>query len=104
MSVATTLQRGRAAAERLMVDACTISRAGAGEPVLNEDTLQYETPAGSTVYTGKCRVQVGATMASTPEAGERVQVVQRATIQLPMTVTDVAVDDVVTVTSSKHDP
>jgi hypothetical protein len=104
MTAASVLARGRAAAERLMVDECTITRAGEGEPVFNETTMQYDPPPGSTVYTGRCRVQLTGAMAGTPEAAERVLVVQRATVQVPISVTGVEVDDVVTITASAHDP
>lgn len=105
MTAASALARGRLRAESLMVDACTISRTDPeAAPVWNEATMGYDPPAGSTVYTGRCRVQLRDTMASTPEAGERVVVVQRAVVQVPMTVTGVRVGDVVTVTSAAHDP
>ena len=103
MTAATALARGRRAAEALMVDACTITRPG-GEPVWDEASMSYTTPDGSAVYDGPCRVQLSAAMANTPEAGDRVLVAQRSTVSVPMGVTGVAVDDVVTVTASVHDP
>lgn len=102
-SLLGTLHRGRATAERLMADACVITRPG-GEPTFNEDTLQYEAPEATKVYEGRCRVQVGGTLAQAPEAGGRVYTVQRAQVSVPMSVTGVAVDDVLTVTSAAHDP
>lgn len=104
MGIASALQSGRSAAESLMADTCTITRVSVGEPVWNEATMAYDPPPPTTVYTGRCRVQLSAAMAATPEAGERVLVVQRATVSVPMSTTDIRVDDTVTVTAAAHDP
>lgn len=104
MTAASAVARGRTAAERLMVDKCIVTRPSSGAPVWNEDTMGYDLPPGSTIYSGPCRVQLSAAMANTPEAGERVLAVQRSTVSVPMLVTGVQVDDVVTVTASAHDP
>lgn len=87
-----------------MVDTCTVTRAGEGRGPWNEDTMDYDPPPSTTVYTGPCRVQLSAAMANTPEAGERVLVVQRATVSVPITATGVAVGDTVTITAAEHDP
>lgn len=83
-----------------MADACTVKHQ-TGE-TMDPVTLQM-TSTYSTIYTGKCRIQITATVALMPEAGERVVTTQRVTIQLPMTVTGVQVDDVVEITTSVHD-
>ncbi len=48
------IARGRAAHQRLMVDTCTITRAGAG--TMNTTTGAI-TASSSTIYTGKCRLR-----------------------------------------------
>ena len=80
---AFAVARGRIAAERLMTDTCTITRAG-GEPVYDATTDTYTFPAGSTVYEGKCKVRSRQAMAATPEAGEGVVVVARRELHLPL--------------------
>ncbi len=93
------LVAGRRAAETLMVDACVVERKSG--TVFDETSMAY-TDAFTPIYTGPCRVQLTAAMTGvgTPVAGERVQVVQRATVQLPLAVTGVKVDDRVRVTAS----
>lgn len=100
MSAASVLARGRAAAEALMVDACTIRRVtsqstGAGGVV---------TPTYSTLYTGKCRVQQDKAQAQQQDPGEAAVLMLRLEIQLPMSVTGLQAEDVVTITASAHDP
>lgn len=100
---APALLRGRAAAESLMVDTCTVTRL-AGE-VTNEDT-GVVTPTTSTVYTGRCRVQQSQLGAdSTPaDPGEAYVRVVAFEVQLPMSVVGVRVQDVITITASPLDP
>lgn len=103
MSIESVLARGRGAAERIMQDACTIRRK-TGES-MDPVTLQM-VPVYTTLYSGKCRVQITSTLAGSvmPEAGERVVAVQRLQVQVPVIVTGVAVDDEVVVSAAKHDP
>jgi hypothetical protein len=101
MSAATVLARGRAKAESLMVDACTITRR-TGETT-NTDTAAV-TPTNVTVYSGKCRVQVTAgARARAEDVGEAYVRLLRLEVQLPMSVTGLAAKDLVTVTSSSLD-
>lgn len=100
MTAQAVMEAGRVAAERLMVDTCTVKHQ-TGE-TMDPVTLQM-TPTYTTLYTGKCRVQLTATVALMPEAGERVIATQRVTVQLPTTVTGVQVDDIVQVTAAAHD-
>lgn len=79
---------------------CTITRAGAGDPVRNEETGQLEPPAATTVYTGPCLV--------TPEGGDRVQefggapvALRSYTVSIADLTADVHVEDLVTVTGSR---
>lgn len=100
MSAASVLARGRAAAEALMVDSCSIRRktgesTGAGGVV---------TPTYSTLYAGKCRVQQSAGQAQQQDPGEAYVLMLRLEVQLPMSVTGLQPEDEVTVTASAHDP
>lgn len=101
MSRATVLARGRLAAEAGMVDACTITRIG--ERVTDTTTGEV-TESASTLYTGKCRVQQASAQAQREDAGEDRLLLLRLEVQLPMSVTDLEVGDLVTVTASVHDP
>lgn len=91
---------GRAAAERLMVDTCTITRPGVAS--LNE-TTGVVTRTSTTVYSGACRVKPDAAPGES-QSGEREVVTRRFIVSIPITETGVDVDDVVTVTASDLDP
>ena len=100
---AAALARGRALAEQLMVDTCTITRT-TGETT-DTDT-GVVTPTTTTVYTGRCRVQqsqLGAdsTPATPGEAAVRLVAFE---VQLPVSVEGLRVQDVVTVDASALDP
>lgn len=101
MSRASVLARGRTAAEVGMVDACTIRR------VPSEATDDFSgviTPAYSTIYTGKCRVQQQAAIARPHEVGEDHVLIVRFDLQLPVVGTEgLQVRDEVTITTSAHD-
>lgn len=95
--ISQTVRDGRALAESLMTDTCTITRAGVGKGTWNDTTGQYDTPARVTAYTGKCRVQIKAVIASSSAstAGERQVIAQEFELQLPVDGTDtVAINDV----------
>lgn len=99
MSVAGTVSRGRTAAERLMVDACTITRGG--QASFDENTGVRTSGSASTVYAGKCRVQVPNVAEQTPTFGEMPITTQLAIVQVPVSVVGVRVEDTVTVTESQ---
>lgn len=101
MSRALAIKLGRSAAERGMVDTCTIARGGVS--TFNPATGAYDAGAGSTVYTGKCRLQSGRTQAANPEAGGAVFTVERLELQLPFG-TVFMVGDVATYTASPLNP
>ena len=97
------LMRGRAAAESLMVDTCTIAHT-TGEST-NDDT-GVVTPTTSTVYTGRCRIQqsqLGADSVPT-DPGEAYARLVAFELQVPMSVEVIRVHDVATVTASELDP
>lgn len=101
MSAASALAAGRRAAERLMVDACTIRRVTSSATDPNTGVI---TPTYTTIYGGKCRVQQAQALGEARQAGEAHLVMLRLEVQLPMTVTGLAEADEVTITASAHDP
>lgn len=100
MSAASVLARGRAAADRLMVDACTIRRI-TGE---STGTGGVITPTYSTLYIGKCRVQQPNAQAVEQSPGEAYALMLRLEVQLPMSVTGLQTEDQITIDSSMFDP
>lgn len=87
-----------------MVDLCTITRAG-GVEEFDPDTGEYTTPAGSTIYSGVCEVQVSDGLnARESEAGGTELTLSRVTVRVPLTVDDVEPGDIVTIDSSEADP
>lgn len=103
MSAATVLARGRAKAESLMVDACTVQHTTG---LVTDQETGVVTPAYVTVYSGKCKVQVRSVDAAprTTDVGEASVLVGHLVLHLPMSVTTVQPDDLVTVTTSVLDP
>jgi hypothetical protein len=96
------LARGRAAAESLMVDTCTIRRQIGEQTNRDEGTT---TPQWDTVYSGRCRVQqtqLGA--ASTPaDPGEAAVRLLAFELQIPMAAIGLREGDVATIDTSVHD-
>lgn len=103
MSLESAIQRGRAAAEVLMVDACTIKHltgetTGAGGVI----TATY----GAAFYTGRCRIQVKQEAGAGTDVGEAYRIVGRREVQLPVVAatTGIREGDVVTITAAAIDP
>jgi hypothetical protein len=101
MSATSVTLRGRAAAERLMVDACVIKRL-TGSSTDNDTSII--TPTFTTLYTGKCKVQQGSAAASPSTVGEAVILTDQLTLHIPAAQTGVTTDDIATVTASALDP
>lgn len=102
MSAASVTQAGRIAAERNMVDACTITRQTGTSTDLQTAVV---TPTIATIYAGKCRVQGHSPSMARPETVGAAYVFQTPfVLQVPMSVTDVRVNDIVTITASVLDP
>ncbi|MEU8186012.1 DUF6093 family protein [Micromonospora carbonacea] len=95
------LARGRAAAERLMVDACTIRRVTSEDGSDGDGNVirEYED-----LYVGPCRVQQTSAQAAQEDVGEDFQLMLRLEVHLPMSVVGLEVGDEVTITASAHDP
>lgn len=97
MNRADLVAEAQAFAEEGMVDTCTIQHP-TGE---STDADGNVTPTYSTVYDGPCRVQQQQPYAERNDAGQAYQLLLRLEVQLPMRVTGVSPDDVVTMTSSR---
>lgn len=103
MSIAGILARGRQVAEGLMTDTCAITRV-TGTGAINETTGQY-VDTTSTIYSGKCRVQLrNMTVAALPLSGDRQVVALQLEVSIPLSSTAPKVGDKVTVTASPNDP
>jgi hypothetical protein len=96
----SVVEAGRAAARRLMVDACTVTRVTG---TATNSTTGVVTPTTSTVYTGPCRIKPDPTP-SESQAGEREVVTRRFIVSVTTDEDGIAVDDIVTVTASELDP
>lgn len=98
MTAEKALMQGRAAAERLMVDACVISR-GAGQKETDPVTGKV-TVAETVVYTGNCQVTSKNTSTAAPEAGGHEFVEVSRQVKIPANSAEVRDGDVVKMTSS----
>lgn len=103
VSAESAVLQGRAAAEALMVDACTITRVTGPAGPMDPDTGVSTAPPTSTPYSGKCRVQTYEAHESTPDSGDHVFTVQRYAIHVPVGA-DAKVDDRVRITACRMDP
>lgn len=98
------LARGRAAAESLMVDACTIRRR-TGEAT--DLVTGVVTPQWSPVYTGRCKVQQSTLGAASEPAdpGEASVRLVAYSLHLPVATSAGLRDgDEATITAATHDP
>jgi hypothetical protein len=98
VSASSTVLRGRAAAEALMLDACTVKRATGSAVDPEVGTI---TPTYSTIYDGKCKVQQTAPATGPTVVGEAEVFVGQLQLHLPVTTATAAVapDDLVTITT-----
>ncbi|MGN6245116.1 MAG: DUF6093 family protein [Motilibacteraceae bacterium] len=104
MSVESATLQGRAAAEALMLDTCTITRAGTGKGPWNDGTGQYDHPARVTVYQGKCKVQTRDVQVNNPDVAGREAFVVDWTVHLPVVGSEgVQQGDTVTITAAALD-
>lgn len=102
MSRARLVDRGRAAAEAGMVDACTIRRPVTGLAVTDPVTgVVVKGYAPADPYSGKCRVQQLLARVDQHDVGEDYVTMLRLVLQLPVSVVGVQVNDEVTITVSQ---
>lgn len=103
MTAVDVLIRGRAKAEKLMIDAGEL-RGPDVLGALDPATGKYDVQPGALKYTGKAKVQTTDTIGDAKEAVERVVMRTRFEVDLPMSAPAAAVDDVWTCTASVTDP
>jgi hypothetical protein len=101
LNPAPALARGRAAAEDLMKDTCTIRRRVSKVTSTVDGSVSW---TYADIYAGKCRFQMRAGDARTEDEGEAHLHLLRVEVQLPMSVTGLRVLDEVTCDASAHDP
>lgn len=97
MSAASAARMGRRAAERKMIDECTIRRPGA---LVTDRVTGKVTKISEVIYTGKCEVQSKNSSTASPEAGEHSFTVVSRQVKIPANAADVRDGDVVTLDSS----
>lgn len=101
MSATSAVLRGRVAAEAQMLDAVVIKHKTGDS---TDPDTGVVTPAYSTVYTGKAKVQQGGVPAGQPkDLGEASVQITHLQLHVPVSVTGVQVDDIATVTASTLD-
>jgi len=100
MSATSAVQRGRIAAEALMVDTCLITRDISTPPGNTNADTGVVTPVYSTIYAGKCRLKLPVAVARPIKVGEAQEFSQHPILSLPATTTGVLVDDILTITAS----
>jgi len=103
VSAAEALQAGREFAEEQMADTVELRGPDVRGPI-NEATGQYTYTPGALKYSGKAKVQTTDTIGNREDAGERIVMVTRFEVHLPISAATAAVDDVVTIIASEHDP
>lgn len=103
MTATSATLAGRAAAEALMADSCVITAANATQ-VYDEATDTYITPAGAVRYSGACRVKPRDNSDRQVEAGAETVSLWPYVVSVPMSVTTVENDDVITITACPLDP
>lgn len=100
MTAYSVTQRGRAFAQSLMIDACSIQHpiGSTTDPTTGQVVKTY-----TTVYTGPCRVShEGAP--SGQDVAEAHLAVLNPVVSVPATVTGVAEEDLLTITACVLDP
>lgn len=93
----SVVMAGRVAAEALMLDTCAIKRLD-GTSITNPTTGTV-TPNTTTVYVGKCKLQIRSLIVHRPQAGETQVEVTRPELHVPMSVTGLRTGDVATITA-----
>lgn len=100
--VGQTLTDGRALAEALMLDSCTITRVDPDVP-FTTDANGVDHPTLLTVYAGRCKVQASKAQEANPETGGQVFTVQRYELHVPVGGYAPQVGDVATIAAATFD-
>lgn len=102
MSVEIVVAAGRARAESIMLDSCTITR---HTTTFTNPETGAQTKSVATIYTGKCRIQQQMPGSASPaQPGEAYLLMLQLSVQIPISVEDVQPGDIVTVTAASMDP
>ena len=102
MSAESATLAGRAAAELLMVDVCTITRATGA--TVTDPVTGVVVDAVAAIYSGRCRVQSRALTSQQAAAGEAVYEIVPYELHVPMAVVGVRSGDFALITASALDP
>lgn len=100
MTADSVLIRAQAAALALMVDTCSVTRLTS---TITDAETGVTTPVYSTIYTGVCRIQQRSILARAFNVAEAQVYMGRLELHIPVSVTGVLSDDVLTVLTSRHD-
>lgn len=97
MTAASTSARGQIAAQRLMPDACRLFRRGqyAYDPAVGKDTAKE-----TDLYVGKCRLRPQGRLAHETESSGSPVGVWLLVVQIPLSVTNAQLGDLLTITTS----
>ena len=102
MAVTTALiLQAQAAAQRLMLDQCTVTRRSA--ELVEDPETGREDYASQTVYEGPCKVQTYEAYEQTPEGAGHTYTVQRYRVDVPASAGPFTTGDVITVTGYRHE-
>ena len=99
--IAAYLPSARDLAESLMVDTITFTDDD-GTLTMDPDTGVYSSTAGSTLYSGKCQVQMAAPSVAESTVGEQVVVVERVIVKIPWDADPVPPNSVGVITAAGH--
>ena len=89
------------AAERLMVDSCTIERVTG---VKVDPLTGMDVPTVESIYAGKCKVQLTRAQGSTVDASGYLATIQDYELHIPVSAPTPHPGDVVTLTATPGDP
>lgn len=112
MSVLDLLAEGRAAAEAIMLDTCTVTRVTGPEGEIDPETglpapapteTVYPLPAAVAPLDGRCKVQTYEPHESTRESGDHVFTEQRYHLHLPIGAGPFKVGDTATIMTASAD-
>ena len=98
MTATSALLAGRRAAERLMLDTCTVAEAGTFDPESGEAV------PGAPLYSGRCKVATFEPHERNPELGGATVTVQRYSVHVPVGSFEPEIGQVVTITAAALDP
>lgn len=105
MSFTSATLAGRRAALRLMVDSCRIERRSSGAPVFDATSGTYTDPASTDLYVGPCRVRnYRQNNDRVVQFGAEPVSLWPFVVSVPIDVTGLQVDDLITITASVLDP